>query len=185
MVAASVGCTDSLPTQASEETPQLAKTTAGPRSVASVNGAAHFQLKDPPPFVGDFKWIYRFSVRASISTDGVNSGVVRFSSHQPPGQNDEGFPGAWHAEVAVDCLEIEGNTAWISGPIVNARTDSPFGPQVGVGTALVIVRDHGPTGPDEVNVGPASQFGVNDCRDRPAIFPALFADGNLTVSGGD
>jgi len=91
------------------------------------------------------------------------------------------FPGDWLGEASIDCIGVAGNTAWMSGPVVRTRTDSPFGPSVG-DVALFIVRDNGPEGPDVVNVGPAGAFGATDCRDTPAIGPGALADGNVTVT---
>jgi hypothetical protein len=147
---------------------------------ARVKGAGHFPLKDPPGFVGDFKWIYRFTMQATQHEDGTDTGTVKFRSFQPPGQNDAGFPGEWTGEVSVNCVEVEGNTAWLTGPVVRARTDSPFGPSVG-GIAMFIVRDNGAAAVDEIAVGPASIFGAETCRDRPPLPAGPPTDGNVIV----
>jgi hypothetical protein len=70
----------------------------------------------------------------------------------------------------------------MTGDIVRAGGSSPFGPTVGPG-AMLIIRDNGASGADELNVGPAAVFGAVDCRDKPPIGGDLFTDGNFTVSG--
>ena len=137
-------------------------------------------MKDPPAFVGDFKWIYRFSIDARKLKDGTDEGVVRFRSHLPAGRNNAGASLDWSAVISVDCVEVEGNVGWITGVIVEAQTDSPFGPGVG-GVGMLIVQDNGPSGVDVVNVGPAVAFGAADCRDRPALSPGGVVDGNFRV----
>lgn len=154
----------------------------GPNVIATVKGGGHYQLKDPPGFVGDFKWIYRFTVNARKLADGTDEGTVRFRSHLPPGKNEAGASLDWWAEVAIDCVEIDGNLAWMSGAIVAAGGTSPVGPVVGPGPAMLIIQDNGPSGVDEINVGPAVAFGANDCRDKPAFSLDGGTDGNFTIS---
>ena len=162
--------------------PAQAAVAGGPDAVASVRGGAHYRLKDPPAFVGDFKWIYGFSIEATARADGSADGKIRLNSKLPPGKNNAGLDLNWWAEIAVDCVEVEGDTAWMTGFIVEARTESPAGPGVG-GYAMVIVRDGGPGGTDQINVGPPGAFGAEDCTDRPPIFPGAFVDGNVRVAG--
>lgn len=176
----SVGCVPSTPTAVDEVERPSFGVAGGPDVVASIRGGAHYRLNDPPPFAQAFKWIYRFSFQVEKLADGTDHGVVK-SRSKIPGGIDAPFPGDWWSDVAVDCVEVEGNTAWISGPIVRAESDTPFGPAEG-GYALFIVRDNGPSGPDEINVGPAAAFGVTDCRGKPPIFPGAFTDGNVTVA---
>ena len=175
-------CSDPVATSTTvpELQPWLTGAAAPGQLVATVRGGAHFQLKDPPAFVGPFKWVYRFSFNVDGYADGTAAGDVKFNSHVPPGRDDVNFPGDWWGEVAVDCLEVAGNTAWMTGEVVRVRTDSPLGPPLG-DVAMFIVRDNGPNAIDEVNVGPVSAFGATDCTDTPPIFPGGFTDGNVSV----
>lgn len=179
------GCTETMVAADDEGERQsdVLSIAAEPGDVAAtVRGGAHYRLNDPPPFVGPFKWIYGFSFNVSRHLDGSADGTVRFRSRVPSGQNSVGVQLDWSAEVLVNCLEIAGNTAWISGVVVNANSDSPAGPTNG-STALFIVADNGNgAGGDEVNVGPAAAFGATDCRDMPPIFPGAFVDGNIHVT---
>ena len=180
LVAIASACVAESPTQPAAS-PEFGQVAGGPGVMASVRGGGHYQLAEPPAFVGDFKWVYRFSFNVEKRADGTDAGTVRFLSRTPKGQNNVGFPGDWWAVAEIDCVEVDGNIAWMSGTIVEARTDSPFGPGVG-STPLFIVQDNGATGPDVVNVGPAGAFGVTDCRERPTIFPGAWVDGNVTVA---
>ena len=177
-----LGCSDPVASsiQPSADAPELLPSVA-PRGLrARVRGGAHFRLRDAPPEI-PFKWVYRFSFKVDQFRDGSVQGRVKFSSHIPPGRDPVGFPGDWNAEAAIDCLVVDGNTAWMTGEVVHSRTDSPIGPPVG-DIAMFIVQDNDASGPDVVNVGPAAFFGASDCHDRPAIFPEdRIVDGNVKI----
>lgn len=180
-----LGCRDAGPTapgdslSAADVPTALAVEAAG--IVATIRGGAHYQLKDPPWFVGPFKWVYRFSFNVTKWGDETAAGTVRFLSHTPPGVNTVDFPGDWLGEVSIDCVEVDGNIAWMSGAVVRSRTDSPFGPSEG-DVALFIVRDNGPEQADEINVGPVWAFGATDCHDTPPIGAGAFTDGNVIIT---
>jgi hypothetical protein len=181
-------CGDGVPTSPQDPGPAAGAAVAGgPGVVASVKGGAHYDLLNPPDFVGDFKWIYDFSIRATARADGSAEGTVLLQSHIPPGRNDAGVPLDWWAEIAIDCVEVDGDMAWLTGSFVRTRTDSPFGPQVNPdadGSAMLIVRQMGP-GQLEVNVGPSVIFGgADDCHDRPPMIPGNSMNGNITIAGG-
>ncbi len=175
-----LACSDPVATnvQSNLDAPPLVASAAPKGISATVTGAAHFQLKDPPPV--PFKWVYRFSFNVEKRTDGSVGGTVKFSSRIPPGRDDINFPGDWWAETEIDCLQVVGNTAWMSGEIVRTRTDSPLGPALR-DVAMLVVQDNGANAVDVVDVGPAAAFGATDCNDRPAFFPGSFTDGNVTI----
>ena len=180
-------CADGVPTSPPDPGPTASAAIAGgPGVVASVKGGAHFDLLNPPDFVGDFKWIYDFSVRATARADGSAEGTILLQSHIPPGENDAGVPLDWWAELALDCVEVDGDMAWLTGYFVRVRTNSPFGPEVdpdAESPGMLIVRQLGP-GQVEVNVGPAFIFGADDCHDRPPMIPGNSMNGNITIAGG-
>jgi hypothetical protein len=177
-------CSPEDPTGPAQDEIQSSRVAGGPDVVAAVRGGAHFDLLNPPSFVGDFKWIYNFAIHAERSSDGSANGSITMVSHIPPGSNEDGVALDWWFEIEVDCLEVEGDMAWMTGPVVRARTDSPVGPGTGGsgagGLGLVMVRDMGPGNGDWINVGPPSFYGAEDCRDKPPIGDAE-TSGNVTI----
>lgn len=130
-------------------------------------------------------WIYNISVNASVGPGGEARGSILLRSRTAPGITTIPVDVDWWAMIEVDCLEVEGNMAWVGGTVIASRTESLFGPPPG-GDGVLIIQDNGPGPVDVANIGPAAMFGAVDCRDRPPLlFPAPLATmrGNYSVRG--
>lgn len=158
--------------------------SAGP-AVHRVTGGGAVELS---AFFGTpFKIRSNARVSASLDAEGQASGSFGGSFHRPPGKDPtpEAGNADWRLAVTVDCMEVEGNTAWISGPATRVDSDLPFpfGPELGR-TVVMIVRDGGPHNDQIVQIA-ADFLGVEDCHDRPDPEPWLLTlekpGGNLTI----
>ena len=82
--------------------------------------------------------------------------------------------------VAADCLVIDGNRAWASGPVVEVKEWSiPGVPDVPDVLFVVTVEDNGNDG-DLAWFDFAPSLGVEDCQGRPGIPPV---SAEFTLSG--
>lgn len=164
--------------------PQEAKGSMGP-AVHRVTGGGGVDLSTI--FGTPFKIRSQVGVSAFLDAEGQASGSFGTMFHRPPGSDPT--PGSgnsdWRLAVTVDCMEVEGNTAWISGPATRVKSDLPFpdGPELGR-TVVMMARDLGPQD-DRVVVIAAVFLGVDDCHDRPDPDPYFFAapngGGNLSI----
>ncbi len=103
-----------------------------------------------------------FSLVAFLMADGSVRGQYhdQFSHLTFPGLGGSGI------HVAVDCLYVDGNQAWVSGEITQSRAPGVVGLD-----ALTMVEDNGRTAndaPDQISFSSISP-GVVDCTAAPAV----------------
>ena len=73
--------------------------------------------------------------------------------------------------VAIDCLEVDGNQAWISGEILKDVNNT------GESTVLFQIEDGGPMD----RIGPPDFDEFIDCTDKPEFALSPWENGNLTI----
>ena len=109
-------------------------------------------------------------VNAWLYEDGSVDGSVFINIRTPKGQDDLGTELSAFGRWDASCMEVDGNMAWISGPLVRGRRVSGL-PSLPLGTEfLAIIQRNGPG--DYVGYfAPAFFVGAADCTDRPPFPP--------------
>jgi hypothetical protein len=170
-LAIGVACTDSAePTAVEPEVRLAAGGELGPDVVATVVGGGGGPIFNAPggaPFLG------YLTVGVRERSDGSVDGSFGFDLHAPPG------PQLVAARVDATCLFIDGNQAWVSGPVVWGRGFAAG--DVGQ-TAFVFVEDGG-VGQDLVQFAPIvfADPPATDCTDRPTVGPPGAGTGDYRI----
>lgn len=127
-------------------------------------------------------------VNVVARADGTVEGSFTIQIGIPPGQDelDQGLSGKFDA--VADCVEVEGDLAWISGTLTTVRDAYLGGAPIPVpgDPQMVVIQDSGP-GQFISFFAPPAFWGVTDCQDKPspaAFFPPppfITLNGNMTI----
>jgi hypothetical protein len=122
-------------------------------SLHSVTGAALVDMLNDPPPLGPIPVTFQAFISAHQDAAGV-WGTIEGNVFRP---------GLVSFSASVDCLVVDGPSAWIGATLVVSND-----PEYGVGARiLVLVRDRGGPGTDIMHFEPAANIGNARCTDRP------------------
>jgi hypothetical protein len=167
LAAAIAACHDDVPTVPTDG-PQFSE--VGSRPVYQVSGGGSVVRDDP---AGPRRSVYAFS--ATLDATGKASGQAEVHFTSTPA----------HLHIAVTCVTVRGNEAWLSGPVI--RSDNPHFYLGGV--FLWRVQDNGQSGsgPDQISSfvwNPEQNYPPAACLWQPeSMTMDPWTNGNVQIRG--